>query len=337
MVNARVTGDAGSVIEASGTLTLGSASSPAGFVYDGELRTKQFAVTLNSSAIVGLGNLTTLGNGATPGTLTATNGFATDFDQSITGYGTINSTNTLAKHATINGTVQGTAVGQPITLSGYIKGTGTLTNVSFTGTYSPGLSPAIVTAGNLAFASTSTLIMELGGTTASGQYDQILATGSLALGGTLDVALINSFSPVAGNSFDLFDWGSISGTFTTLSLPSLGSGLTWNTSQLYTTGVLSVAGVVGTPGDYNNNGTVDAGDYVLWRKYQGSTHFLPNDPTGGTIGAAQFTTWRTHFGQPPGSGSGATGSASTAVPEPVTLVLLMFAAAGCYLRRRQAA
>jgi hypothetical protein len=179
--------------------------------------------------------------------------------------------------------------------------------------------------------------MELGGATAGGQYDQILATGSLALGGTLNVALINSFSPVAGNSFDLFDWGSISGTFTTLSLPSLGSGLTWNTSQLYTTGVLSVAGVVGTPGDYNNNGTVDAGDYVLWRKYQGSTHVLSNDPTGGTIGAGQYTTWRTHFGQPPGSGTGATGSVSTTVPEPATLVLLMFAAAGWCLWRGRAA
>jgi hypothetical protein len=95
--------------------------------------------------------------------------------------------------------------------------------------------------------------------------------------------------------------------------------------------------VASVAGDYNNNGTVDAADYVLWRKYQGTTHTLPNDPTGGTIGTAQFTTWRSHFGQPSGSGSGATGFASAAVPEPSTLVLLMFAAASWCLRRSRAA
>ena len=62
-VNARVTGDSGSVIEATGVLVLGDASSPAGFNYAGELHTKQFAVTLNSSGPATLGDLTTLGSG----------------------------------------------------------------------------------------------------------------------------------------------------------------------------------------------------------------------------------------------------------------------------------
>ena len=270
-MNARVTGDTGSVIEASGALALGSASSPAGFNFDGEIRTKQFAVTLNSSAASGLGNLTTLGNGATPGTLNATNGFVVDFDEAITGYGTINSTNSLAKHATINGTVQGNSAGQPITLSGYIKGTGSFTNVTFSGTYSPGLSPTAVTAGNLSFAASNTLIMELGGTNAGSEFDQIQSTGALALGGALQVSLFNGFSLVVGNSFDLLNWTTLSGTFSSISLPTLTGGLTWNTSQLYTMGILSVASA-GTPGDYNNNGTVDAGDYILYRKYAGTAN-----------------------------------------------------------------
>jgi PEP-CTERM motif len=86
--------------------------------------------------------------------------------------------------------------------------------------------------------------------------------------------------------------------------------------------VLTVASA-GIPGDYNSDGTVDAGDYVLWRKYQGTTHTLPNDPTGGTIGLAQYNTWRSHFGQPPGTGSALDDSAgrSAAVPEPATLLL----------------
>jgi hypothetical protein len=86
------------------------------------------------------------------------------------------------------------------------------------------------------------------------------------------------------------------------------------------------------PGDFNASGTVDAADYVLWRKYQGTTHVLPNDPTGGTIGAVQYTTWRANFGKPPGSGSGTTVSA--AVPEPTSFVLLTFAAAVLTTRRR---
>jgi hypothetical protein len=89
------------------------------------------------------------------------------------------------------------------------------------------------------------------------------------------------------------------------------------------------------PGDYINNGTVDAGDYVLWRKYQGTTRVLPNDPTGGTIGASQYTTWRANFGKPSASGTGSTVSA--AVPEPIALILLMFVAANrCLLRSRTA-
>ena len=33
-------------------------------------------------------------------------------------------------------------------------------------------------------------------------------------------------------------------------------------------------------GDYNNNGKVDAADYVLWRNNVGTTTVLPNDPGG---------------------------------------------------------
>jgi hypothetical protein len=178
----------------------------------------------------------------------------------VTGYGTISSTNTLAKHATMNGTVQGNSMAQPITLSGYIKGTGTFTNVVFTGTYSPGLSPTIASVGNISLASTNTLIMELGGTTAGSGYDQIQASGTLALGGTLNVSLINGFTPASGTSFDLLDWGTLSGKFSGLQLPSLTGPMGWDTSKLYTTGLITATAYL--PGDFNRDGHVNAADIV---------------------------------------------------------------------------
>src|SRR5262249_1443813 len=152
------------------------------------------------------------------------------------------------------------------------KGVGTFNNVTFLGTHDPGLSPTLMNVGSVTYASTATLIMELGGTSRSlpNQYDAILASGKLSLGGTLAVSLINSFAPVAGNSFDLFDWGTLAGTFTSLQLPPLAGGLVWDASQLYTTGLLSVVAAP-LPGDFNHNGAVDAADYAVWRDTLGQS------------------------------------------------------------------
>jgi hypothetical protein len=75
----------------------------------------------------------------------------------------------------------------------------------------------------------------------------------------------------------------------------------------------------GVPGDYNNNGLVDAADYVLWRK--GGP--LANEvDTPGTVNAADYTAWRARFGNPSGSGAGLSGGA---VPESCTFALLISA------------
>lgn len=73
------------------------------------------------------------------------------------------------------------------------------------------------------------------------------------------------------------------------------------------------------PGDYNNNGTVDAADYTLWRDHLGApAGTLANDIDGGPIGQDQYETWRENFGE---SGGGAL--SASAVPEPITLLLLL--------------
>jgi probable HAF family extracellular repeat protein len=182
----------------------------------------------------------------------------------------------------------------------------------------PGNSPAAVTfANNVALGTDSITHIELGGSAPGTQYDQIHVTGELSLGGTLEVVLINGFIPHSGEAFDLFDWGSRSGTFDVINLPTL-SGFTWNTSQLYTSGEFSV----GLAGDYNNNGVVDGSDYVVWRNGLG-TKYTQND----------YNVWRSHFGQTADSGAGAI--ANAAVPEPTTLLLMIAAVGGVTTRRRR--
>jgi hypothetical protein len=71
-------------------------------------------------------------------------------------------------------------------------------------------------------------------------------------------------------------------------------------------------------GDFNGDGVVDAADYVVWRKNDGSQ--------------AGYDTWRTNFGRTSGSGSAI--AASAAVPEPTGIVIMFTASlVGLYRRR----
>ncbi len=70
------------------------------------------------------------------------------------------------------------------------------------------------------------------------------------------------------------------------------------------------------PGDYNNNGVVDAADYTLYRDALGTSTTLPNDTTPGSVTAADYSVWQANFGQ------GAP-SAAAAVPEPAGSVRLI--------------
>jgi hypothetical protein len=52
-------------------------------------------------------------------------------------------------------------------------------------------------------------------------------------------------------------------------------------------------------GDYNDNGTVDAADYTVWRDHLGSSYSLPNrDPSAsGNVGTNDYSIWKSNFGQ----------------------------------------
>ncbi len=89
----------------------------------------------------------------------------------------------------------------------------------------------------------------------------------------------------------------------------------------------------GIPGDFNNNGIVDAADYVAWRENDAANDPLPND-NGLATQEERYDLWRSNFGNMSmGSGSGAISGA--AVPEPFTWLPMMIAAALYGIGRRR--
>lgn len=71
-------------------------------------------------------------------------------------------------------------------------------------------------------------------------YDAVNVTGALAFGGTLSVNL-NGTTPAAGSVYDLFDFGSETGAFTSIALTN--AGATYQTSFNYATGELTLMAV----------------------------------------------------------------------------------------------
>jgi hypothetical protein len=89
--------------------------------------------------------------------------------------------------------------------------------------------------------------------------------------------------------------------------------------------------VLGVPaGDFNEDGRIDAADYIVWRKQMGQplTAWDGADGNGdGLVNELDYGVWRRNFGKTiPDAGSGAV---SPAVPEPSSLMLLFLMSCCC--------
>ena len=124
MINAKVAAATGSVIQATGNLTLGSCCL-AGWLSQ-RWRTARWHGHGHDQRQHPIPTWYAghFGQRRTPGTLNVANGALVDFDQAITGTGTINSTNALAQAIINNGLIAGNSSSQPISLKGYVKGLG---------------------------------------------------------------------------------------------------------------------------------------------------------------------------------------------------------------------
>ncbi|MCV2370777.1 beta strand repeat-containing protein [Roseateles oligotrophus] len=112
--------------------------------------------------------------------------------------------------------------------------------------------------GSVTFASSNTYTAEIGGINActvlscaegspllDSSFDKLAVGGNLKLGGKLTLTSWNGFVAQAGQSFDLLDWGSNSGTFKSIDATglTLADGTQLDFSQLYTNGTISVTAV----------------------------------------------------------------------------------------------
>jgi hypothetical protein len=64
------------------------------------------------------------------------------------------------------------------------------------------------------------LNIDLHGTTANTTYDVLNVSGAAALGGTINIDLLTGFNPVVGDAWDVLNYASATGAFTTVNLPT---------------------------------------------------------------------------------------------------------------------
>jgi len=311
----RIVGAAGSLITATDDLTLGDQDDNSGFYSNGALNVGANVVTLADAndVVFDSAAAVTLGSGGSAGTLAAANGLTLDFGGNIAGYGTIDTPNDPANPFINNGHVAGNSPSEQLTLTGYVKGVGTLDNVSITGTHAPGFSPATVFYGSVAYE--GALEIELGGVS-TGSFDKIVHTGSAELGGSLGVSLIAGFVPSPGNIFEIISAaGGIDGTFSIETLPTLSSHLDWEID--YGANAVTLAVVPALPGDFDFDGDVDGFDFLTWQRGESTN----------PLGAGDFADWRTNFGAQSLTASGP-------VPEPGALLLsLLGGSLGMFIAR----
>jgi arylsulfatase A-like enzyme len=167
-----------------------------------------------------------------------------------------------------------------------------------------------------------TIDINLGGTVAGVSYDSINVVGDVELEGNLVVSLADvggsPFAPTLNNAFDILTATQISGEFANVTLPTLSWQFDWQVDYLTD----AVRLVVVSTGDFNDDGLVDAADYIVWRKF------------GGT--EAEYSIWQENYGKTINGGTGAQSGDSIGgnVPEPTSAMLILAAVTMSVLRRQ---
>jgi hypothetical protein len=196
----------------------------------------------------------------------------------------------------------------------------------------------VVSAAEFVQSSGATLVADVGRNTTSTDSDVLTISSSVAVvDGFVQPNIVNiggTFqSPQIGDTFTILTAvGGVSGMFDAALDSNLG-GMVYEWTLIHNPNNVQIelTDIGGLPGDYNMNGIVDAPDYVVWRKHFGSqTNLAADGDLSGTVDEADYDVWRSRFGNTAsGTGTGATGSASAAVPEPGAVALLILGLMFC--------
>lgn len=119
------------------------------------------------------------------------------------------------------------------------------------------------------------------------------------------------------------------------SIPFFGQPPQWRLNLASHMRFVIEAQVIALPGDYNDDGEVDAADYIVWRKNVDRSNPLANDAIRGTIGPPHYDQWLANFGHTAvgSAASNANGRLDDAtVPEPATAPVLFALAIACLAR-----
>jgi hypothetical protein len=194
----------------------------------------------NDQSVLGSGTFTNAGT-LTKSSSTGTTSFASTVAFSTSG--TVNlQTGTLSFAGGYNQSAGATNLSSGTTLTatvnltgGTLSGSGTVTgdvtNGGVVEVGGAGAAGTLTISGNYVQSGIGVLNIEIGGSSLGTGFDQFVIAGQATLNGTLNVTLINSFSPNPGNSFMIVTFsGGSTGSFVTTNLPSGGS-LTLNTND----------------------------------------------------------------------------------------------------------
>jgi len=258
-----------------------------------------------------LGSQTTLGSSA-DGTVNSDNGIELPDTRTFVGRGVANTLNGEFENqgfVQCNGTT-GITFNHLVTGSGDFGDDGE-PGCIFMGGTDFGNSPAKIDMGTGTFGATNTHTVEVGGLTAGSEFDQVNASGTLNVSGTLDVKLIdlgNGYTPQAGDSFDILTAvAGVNGRFDMENLPPSPTGSGWQV--VYSSNSVTLV-VVPVPQGATWNGddpVGNAGDGTTWGDRDnwtvGGTIDVPpavvppgddvTFPTGPTVGTISLGTDRT--------------------------------------------
>jgi autotransporter-associated beta strand protein len=252
----------------------------------------------------------TVGASGGSGTFTGVLGGSAGFVKLGAGTQTLGGANTYTGATTVSaGTLRVTgslgASATTVQSGATLAGTGSIGGalaVQSGGTLAPGAAGIGTLTVNNTASLAGTTTMEISKSGATLTTDRLSGVSTLTHGGTLAVTNAGPDSLAAGNSFTLFSATSRAGTFGSVSLPSLASGLVWDQSQLTSNGTITV---LASDADADGDGFTNALEVALGTSpsnsgsqpaaiYAGLRGWWKLDETSGTV--ADDTTGRPQDG-----------------------------------------